>query len=129
MCHIVLSLPVLGLALFYFLPFSQAAPLYGLVLVLSFGVYFLMVQAMRQPVVSGRERMIGETVEALEDFDSEGKVSYGAEIWNARSSEPVRKGQRVVITSMKGLFLTVSAGSAAGKDGVPRGADGQGKNE
>ena len=66
MCHLVLAMPFLGLALFWFLPFWIAAPLYGLDLAISFGVYFLMIRAMRRPVVSGSEGMIGAKVEALE---------------------------------------------------------------
>lgn len=111
MCHLVLALPILGLALFYFLPLSQAAPLYAVDLFLSLGVYFLMIQSMHRPVVSGREGMIGESAEALEDFDSRGRVSYGAEIWNALTSGPIRKGQRVRITAVRGLWLSVSAES------------------
>lgn len=114
MCHVVLSMPILGLALFYFFPLQFAAPFYGLVVVLSLGMYFLVIKAMRQPVVSGPEGMIGATAEALQDFDSEGKVRYGGEIWDARSAEPVRKGEEVVITAVRGLQLIVSRNKSRG---------------
>jgi len=114
MCHLVLAMPFLGLALFTFLPFRLAVSLYGVVFVLSFGVYFLMIKALRRRVVSGAEGMIGSTVEALEDFTSEGKVRYGGEIWNARSAEPIRKGEEAVIIAVRSLQLIVSRDGSRG---------------
>lgn len=106
-------MPFLGLALFWFLPFWIATPLYALDLALSLGVYVLVIKALRRPVVSGFEGMIGARVEALEPFASEGRVRYGAEIWNACSDVPVRKGQELRISAVRGLSLVVSGAPAS----------------
>jgi membrane-bound serine protease (ClpP class) len=67
----------------------------------------LLVRSRRRPVVSGRESMIGESAEAMEDFDGEGAVFVHGERWNARSRRPVRKGDRLRVVSMSGLILDV----------------------
>jgi membrane-bound serine protease (ClpP class) len=67
----------------------------------------MLARARRRPVVSGREEMIGATGEALEDFEAEGWVHAHGETWRARSSAPLRRGQRVRVTAMDGLVLTV----------------------
>jgi membrane-bound serine protease (ClpP class) len=64
-------------------------------------------RSMRRPVVTGTQAMIGATAEAFEDFTSQGRVRFGGELWNARTSEPVSKGQRVRITRVDGLWLWV----------------------
>jgi membrane-bound serine protease (ClpP class) len=69
-------------------------------------VYFLM-KMRRRPVVSGREGMIGITVKALQDFDEEGYVLAAGERWLARSSQPVKKGDKLVTVKMDGLTLHV----------------------
>jgi membrane-bound serine protease (ClpP class) len=64
-------------------------------------------RAMRRPVVTGTQGMIGATAEAFEDFASEGRVRFGGELWNARTSAPLSKGQTVRITRVDGLLLWV----------------------
>jgi membrane-bound serine protease (ClpP class) len=48
--------------------------------------------------------MIG-TVET--DITPEGKVFVHGEIWNARSADSIKKGDRVKITKVEGMMLTV----------------------
>jgi membrane-bound serine protease (ClpP class) len=61
----------------------------------------------RRAVVSGREEMLGATGEALADFDAEGWARVHGEQWKVRSSRPVRRGQKLRVTGMHGLVLTV----------------------
>ncbi|MEX0900061.1 MAG: nodulation protein NfeD [Gammaproteobacteria bacterium] len=65
-------------------------------------------KARRQPVVTGRERMIGRSAVAFEDFDGTGRVRIDGELWNATSAVPVRAGQTVTVIALDGLWLTVS---------------------
>jgi membrane-bound serine protease (ClpP class) len=64
-------------------------------------------KARRRPVVSGMEELIGGNAIALEDFDGKGAVSIHSERWNAVSSIPLHKGQRVKVKAIKGLILQV----------------------
>jgi membrane-bound serine protease (ClpP class) len=65
------------------------------------------VRQRRRPVVSGREHMIGAAGEALEDFEGEGWARVRGESWRVRASGPVRRGERLRVTAMQGLTLTV----------------------
>jgi len=73
-------------------------------------LFFVLGMAMRnrkRPVVSGREYLIGAGGVALEDFEREGWARVQGETWRVRSGAPVREGQRLRVTSMDGLLLTV----------------------
>src|SRR5262249_5249604 len=69
----------------------------------------LAVRAQRQPAVSGETGMLQDTGSALTAIEPGGigRVSTHGEIWSATSSEPIREGERVAITGIKGLLLTV----------------------
>jgi membrane-bound ClpP family serine protease len=101
MCHIIFALPILTLPLFYFLPLEWALPLYVFVLILSFGLYYLVFDAMRKPVVTGREAMIGSFADALTDIEKTGKVRYKNEMWSAESKDSIKKGESVRILDYK----------------------------
>ena len=67
----------------------------------------MLLRARGRPVVSGREHMIGAAGEALEDFDGEGWARVRGETWRVRARGPVRRGERLRVTAMQGLTLTV----------------------
>jgi membrane-bound serine protease (ClpP class) len=57
---------------------------------------------------SGVGTMVGQTTTAMEKIDEEhGRVMLMGEIWNARSEQPVRKGEKVEILAVTGLTLQV----------------------
>lgn len=64
-------------------------------------------RSFRRPVVTGVQAMIGERAEVLEDFNGKGRIRYGGELWNARSSAALQTGQIVRITRVDGLTLWV----------------------
>jgi membrane-bound serine protease (ClpP class) len=70
-------------------------------------IVWFAVRARQRPVVSGREQLIGSYCDALEDFSDDGHVILHGEHWSARSIEPVVQGERLRVTDMKGLVLTV----------------------
>lgn len=76
--------------------------------VVILGLLIFVVRMRRRPVVSGREHMVGRAAIALSDFDHTGYVRIEGERWAAVTSEPVREGQRVTVTRMDGLVLSVS---------------------
>ena len=73
-----------------------------------FTIISMAVRQRAQPVVSGREQMIGSVAEAETDFEEgAGFVHVHGESWNARADRPVRKGQSVTVRGMDGLILIV----------------------
>jgi membrane-bound serine protease (ClpP class) len=61
----------------------------------------------RKKVVTGTEEMIGIIGEAMEDFTEQGRVWVHGESWQAQSSAPVKKGQKIQVTAKEGLHLQV----------------------
>ncbi len=74
---------------------------------LIFVVIALALKQRRRPVVSGREEMFGAVGEATSDFTDEGQIHIHGELWQARTNQPVGKGQRVRVTDIDGLTLLV----------------------
>ena len=72
-----------------------------------FLVVGMAVRNRRRPVVTGREQMIGAAAEALEDFEREGWARVHGETWRVRANAPVRRGERLQVTAIDGLILTV----------------------
>jgi membrane-bound serine protease (ClpP class) len=67
----------------------------------------MLARSRRRAVVSGREEMLGATGEALADFEGEGWARVHGEQWKVRTSRPVRRGQKLKVTGMQGLVLSV----------------------
>jgi len=63
----------------------------------------------RKKIRTGSEALIGMIGEASADFEGEGRIWLLGESWQAISSETIRKGEKVRITSRKGLELTVES--------------------
>jgi membrane-bound serine protease (ClpP class) len=71
------------------------------------GIVWFAKRSRERPVVSGKEEIVGELAEALEDFEKEGYVWIHSERWIARSENPITKGQRLRVTMIHGLVLQV----------------------
>lgn len=73
-----------------------------------FGIATMALKAHRRKVTSGREQMLDSTAVATTDFvDGTGKVRLQGEIWNARSTSAIRKGDTVRVRDMESLWLSV----------------------
>jgi membrane-bound serine protease (ClpP class) len=59
----------------------------------------------RTAVVSGREHLVGSPAEALEDFEREGWARVRGERWKVRVARPVRRGEALRVTAVRGLVL------------------------
>jgi membrane-bound serine protease (ClpP class) len=68
---------------------------------------YMATRAHRRPKASGVETMIGGEAEALADFERDGSVRVGGEIWHARTEQPVHTGQRLRIAKVDGLTVWV----------------------
>jgi membrane-bound serine protease (ClpP class) len=71
------------------------------------GIVYMATRAMRHPVATGAEGMVGESAEVVADFTGKGKVRYGGELWNARSDRPLHAGDSTRIVKVEGLTLWV----------------------
>jgi len=99
--------------------FSHAAPGFGLSLswilpaTLVTAAFFVFVvgkgiRAQFKPAQTGKETMLGQTVNALSGIDAQGgRVFIEGENWNAVSETPVEAGQPVEVTGIEGLTLKV----------------------
>lgn len=113
MCHLILLMPLIALAVFWIWPLAIAAPVYAVVSLLSLWAYALIVRAMRRPVLGGSEELLHSSGEVV---DAEGNmlhVRVHSELWNAESREPLHRGDRVKVIGMKGLVLRVERVDAA----------------
>jgi membrane-bound serine protease (ClpP class) len=108
MHHLLLVLPLLGLILFVFLLWQVALPLYMVMLVVSLGIYWKIIQAQRRRPVTGKRAMIGDRAVVVRVGGDAVEVEYEGEIWRAVSPEPLHQGQRVIIESVEGLILRVA---------------------
>jgi membrane-bound serine protease (ClpP class) len=68
----------------------------------------MIMKARRRPVVSGKEEMLDDIGEALEDFAETGWVHVHGETWRARTAQPLHKNDKVRITAIDGLMLSVT---------------------
>jgi membrane-bound ClpP family serine protease len=112
MMIVMMALPLLGLGLFYFLPFQLALSIYLFLLFLSGLMYYGMFTVMgrKRKVRTGFEEMIGEEALVVDDINPEGKVKIGDELWTARSrGGRFLKGDKVRICGHEGLTLAVEA--------------------
>jgi membrane-bound serine protease (ClpP class) len=96
-------LPEMQIGLRMILPIT-----FSLAAIILFLVH-LGLKAQRTPAVTGESGMLLSTAEALTSIPpgGVGRVSTHGEIWTATSPEPIHAGDRVVVTDVKGLLLTV----------------------
>jgi membrane-bound serine protease (ClpP class) len=71
------------------------------------GVATYALRGRERPVVSGRESLVGETGEVLQDFDGEGWARVQGETWRVKSPSPLKAGAQVRVASVDGLVLRV----------------------
>ncbi|RMG92144.1 MAG: nodulation protein NfeD [Zetaproteobacteria bacterium] len=83
-------------------------------LALATAAFFILIvgmalKARRRPVVSGASALVGQLARAETDFseDGTGTIKLMGELWNARCSLPVKRGDKVRILAVHGLTLSV----------------------
>ena len=72
-----------------------------------FGVLSYAIKAQLFKVTTGKEGLVGEEGMAQTDIFHEGKVFVHGEIWNGKSDELISEGEKVIVTAVEGLVLTV----------------------
>jgi membrane-bound serine protease (ClpP class) len=71
------------------------------------GIVYIGMRARSHPVATGAQGMVGGSAEVVADFDGRGRVRYGGELWNARSTTALRAGEAARIVRVEGLTLWV----------------------
>jgi membrane-bound serine protease (ClpP class) len=61
--------------------------------------------------------MIGGEGEVVADFDGRGWILFQGENWKASSQTPLQRGQKVIVTAVNGLELSVVATSETRHEG------------
>ena len=106
---IIMFSPVFALALFLFLPFQTAFPIYIPIFIFGVIVNYKMMRSMKLPVRTGLEEMMGQEAVVIDDIDPEGKVRFKDEIWAATAKdERLEQGDKVRIVGSQGLVLVVA---------------------
>lgn len=95
------ELPGFGVSLAFIVPVAMVSAIF------IAAVGGMALRARRRPVVSGRELLVGSMGEVLEASGSEGWARVQGERWRVTSTAPLTAGQRVRVTRMDGLLLTV----------------------
>lgn len=111
MCHLVLLLPVFGLAVFWLLPPLEAVFAYMIVLGVSLLLYQSILEAMRLPVHSGAEGLVGSRGVVERIVDRRCIVRVGGELFTARPGRDLlahlHEGTTVVVTGVSGNSVEV----------------------
>jgi len=87
------------------LPFVVTLALVSATIV--FAIVALAMRARRRPVVSGREEIIGAPGIVLDNLQTEGWARVHGESWRVVSSVPLLRDQRIRVTRIDGLTLSV----------------------
>jgi membrane-bound serine protease (ClpP class) len=64
-------------------------------------------------VFSDTHLLVGAAGEAIEDFDKQGQVRVGAEIWRAITDAPLSKGEPITVVKVDGMHLNVTKEDAS----------------
>lgn len=108
MNHLILLLPLIGLVVFWIAPLSIAIPVYLVILIASGLAYYSIIKSMRRPVVTGKEGLIGQTVEITDMSGHTGHVRIQGELWRAVSDDILHAGDKAVILDVEKLTLRVA---------------------
>ncbi|HEX3002270.1 MAG TPA: nodulation protein NfeD [Methanoregula sp.] len=71
------------------------------------GILSYALKSQSSKVRTGAEGLIGESGVARTAIDPTGKVVVHGEYWDAESDEPIREGERVTVTEVKGMRIRV----------------------
>ena len=85
--------------LIWILPVPMALSMYGVVLVVSGGVYSLALRAMHRPVQTGVESLLHGTGSVTGMRGGRYQVSVRSENWTAASADRLQPGDRVEVVS------------------------------
>ena len=89
------------------IPISTIIAVVIFLLLFFFVLIRSIIAAHRGKVTTGMEGLIGETGNAMVDFNKNGKIMIRGEYWNAQSDEEIKKNEQVVVVGSNGMLLLV----------------------
>lgn len=107
MCHLILFLPVLALPVFWLLPLPVASLVYGLTLVLSMIMYYMIFKVMHRPNQLGSDTLLKRKGRVLRSEGRQHVIRLGNELWTARCNEHLAPDDEVTVVGLTGLTLEV----------------------
>ena len=107
MCHLALLLPFFGLPVFWLWPLSMALPSYLVILLLSAGIYYYTIVAMRRNVITGPEALLHSEGVVVSQYGLKTTVRIQGELWSARSGDVLEPGDIIQVVDVNGLSLQV----------------------
>lgn len=92
----------------YGIPLYVVAGLAAVSALFIFLVGTMALKARRQPVVTGKEQLLGSLGVTLEDIQNEGWARIHGEHWKVRSDVPLARDQPIRVVAREGLVLAVT---------------------
>jgi len=95
------------------LPYMRASLVVIITVVAATALFFifamgLALRARRRKVTTGEKGLVGEVGVAQTSLNPQGDVFIHGEIWRAEADQPIKKGEKVVVTGIEHLTLKVT---------------------
>ncbi|MBI3911326.1 MAG: hypothetical protein HY320_10395 [Armatimonadetes bacterium] len=116
-----LILVVLAVAGFFVAPPSIAIPVLAAVIAATIATSIAVNRALRAPIRTGNERIVGETATVVEWEGRTGLVRHRGELWRATSASLFRPRESVHIEQIEGTLLRVRPEDASKSPAPARG--------
>lgn len=111
MCHLVLSLPIIGLLAFVFLPLPQALGLYVPLAALSLGLFYVIYRDTQRQPIHGSASLVGRTCQVVSQLEAGQSAQYlvrcQGELWGASSEDVLEAGDQATVVSQNSVRLAV----------------------
>src|SRR5215468_7636961 len=91
----------------YDIPWTLIASVSAVTAAFFLVVIGMALRARRQPIVSGREQLVGAPGEIMQQANGQWWARVHSEVWKVRSRDELRPGQKVHVTHVDGLVLEV----------------------
>lgn len=106
---VVMAFPVIGLVLFFFLPWRTALLVYLVGSAVAIFYHRAMMGSQRRRVATGRKGMLGQTATVFSWQSDRGTVRCHGELWKARMEDggPAVPGAEAVVVELDGLTLVL----------------------
>lgn len=117
MCHVIIPVLLLGLAIFWFMPPALAIPAYIVLALVGGLVCWLIARAQARRPAVGPESLIGAGAEVVSRLNAAAHAQYlvrhQGELWSANSLDRLSPGELVVIRAVEGINLLVEREAGA----------------
>jgi membrane protein implicated in regulation of membrane protease activity len=136
MHHLILFLPIIGIAVFWLLPIGIAIPTYLGIVLISGLMYWAILRAIKRTPTTGASGLVGGKARVVSRLGPAEEAQYlveaDGELWSANSPDTLESGEIVSIVRVDGIRLFVKhigsnpadplkPGDKTGTDGYPRG--------